>query len=103
MSKFTFTEQVPLQGDYIKLITVHREAGRWWIKFFTDNDLEYLIDSRKYKYIARAAAEGMATILGQSNKANGWPLELQVYNILGKLKGKGSKQSYGHDDPKVEG
>src|SRR5687768_16992977 len=97
---FLYTE------DYIDLITVRYVGplqGGWLITHFTHKGLKYAVETRKYKYAARYVAEGMATVLGVSNKLNELPLELQIYNRFGKLKGKGSKQSYGYDPVDSEG
>lgn len=92
--------------DYIDLITVRYAGypyGGWLITHFTSKGLEYAVEHRKYKYIAKYVAEGMAIVMGASNRQRGLPLELQIYNRRGKLKGKNSKQSYGHDSPDTEG
>ncbi len=100
------TDEFFSEENHINLITVRHlsfPSGGWLITHFTNKGLEYAVEIRKYKYIARYVAEGMATILGASNKLNGWSLELQIYNRRGKLKGKNSKQSYGYDPESSEG
>lgn len=92
-----------MDEDYVNLITVKREGTKWIVTTFSNKGLVYALDQRSTKDHAVHVAIGAAIVLGLGNKESGVPLELHIYNWFGKLKGKNSKQSYGHDSREING